>query len=55
MESLKPFANMPVQIGDSKRATEMAKGIEDEFVGRKPEENAKSALLAYERTEIGEK
>jgi Rod binding domain-containing protein len=29
MESLKPFANMPVQIGDSKRATEMAKGIED--------------------------
>ncbi len=33
----------------------LAQGIEEEFVGRKPEENAKSALLAYERTEIGEK
>jgi len=32
----------------------LAKGIEAEFVGRKPKENAKSALLAYERTLIGE-
>lgn len=33
----------------------LAKGIEAEFVGRKPKENAQSALLAYERTVIGEK
>lgn len=32
----------------------LAKGIEAEFVGKKPRENAQSALLAYERTVIGE-
>lgn len=32
----------------------LAKGIEAEFAGRKPSENAQSALLAYERTIIGE-
>lgn len=33
----------------------LAKGIEAEFAGKKPKENARSALLAYERTLIGEK
>ncbi len=47
-------------IGVLARATDLveisllAKGIEAEFVGKKPEQNAQSALLAYERTVIGE-
>lgn len=32
----------------------LAKEIEAEFVGKKPAENAQSALLAYERTVMGE-
>ncbi|MBU2643837.1 MAG: 2-oxoacid:acceptor oxidoreductase family protein [bacterium] len=33
----------------------LARNIEAEFEGKKPKENARSALLAYERTVIGEK
>lgn len=47
-------------IGVLARATDLVeisllmKEIEAEFVGKKPEANAQSALLAYERTVIGE-
>ncbi len=33
----------------------LLKNIEEEFQGRKPKENARSAQLTYERTVIGEK
>jgi 2-oxoacid:acceptor oxidoreductase gamma subunit (pyruvate/2-ketoisovalerate family) len=33
----------------------LAQGIETEFVGRKPQENARAAWLAFERTLMGEK